>query len=92
MTKKITFDTVHRLLDRLGFVQIPAQKSAILFEHKASDTLLVFRPHKRRESIDPVTLSVVRKMLDEKGLLNREEFDEVLHGGLVNGSAKTRKN
>jgi hypothetical protein len=91
VAEKINFDTVHRLLDELGFVQIPARESAVLFQHKASDTLLVFRPNKGGESIDPVTLSVVRKMLDEKGLLDRDEFDEVLHGTSLNGLAKTRR-
>jgi hypothetical protein len=91
VAEKITFDSVHRLLDGLGFVQIPARKSAVLFEHKASETLLVFRPHKGEESIDPVTLSVVRKMLDEKGLLDREDFDEALHGVSLNGSVKTKR-
>ena len=66
---KVTFGEIRQLLNELGFVQIPARRPAVLYEHKESDTLLIFRPHRLNEPVDAVTLAVVRKFLDEKGLL-----------------------
>lgn len=90
MAKKTTFGEIHRLLGELGFVQMPAKKPAVLFEHKASDTFFIFRPHRLTEPADAMTLSVVRKMLDEKGLLNREEFEDALHQASANGVVKDK--
>jgi hypothetical protein len=91
VANKVTFGEIHRLLDGLGFVQIPARRPAVLFEHKPSDTLLIFRPHRPGEQADAVTVSVVRKMLDEKGLLDREDFDEALREASANGKADSRR-
>jgi hypothetical protein len=73
-----TFGDLHRLLKGLGFVQVPANGPYILFEHKPSDTLLPFRQHRPDEQVDAMNLAVVRKMLDERGLLERDDFESAL--------------
>ena len=86
MANKITFGQIHRLLGELGFVQVPTTKPNVFFEHKPSDTQFFFRAHRASEPVDAMTLSVVRKFLDEKGLLDRTEFEDALHQ--ANGAAK----
>lgn len=78
MTAKVTFGQIHRLLGRLGFVRTPVEGPHVLFEHKPSGALLVFRPHRLSERVDAMTLSIVQKTLDEYGLLDRDEFEEAL--------------
>jgi hypothetical protein len=59
----------------------------VVLEHKQSDTQLFFRAHRLSEPVDAMTLSVVRKMLDEKGLLERDAFESALHHASINGAA-----
>ena len=89
MTKKVTFGDVHRLLKAFGFVLTPVEGSHVLFEHKASETLLPFRAHRLSERVDPVTLAIVRSVLDGRGFLDRDDFDNALQKVIANGRAKS---
>lgn len=80
MTDQITFDQVQRLLGKVGFVRTPVKGTHVLYEHKRTGTLLAFRPHRDTESVDPMTLSIVRKTLDENGFLESDVFEQALLG------------
>lgn len=84
---KFTFGEIHQLLGGLGFVQVPAKKPGVIFERDA-DTFFIFRPHRPSDPVDAMTVSVVRKFLDEKGLLERDDFEDALHQASANGVAK----
>ncbi len=93
MADKLTFGTVHRLLSDLGFVRTTGTKPRphVLFEHKPSDTVLVIRPHSDDEPVDRMTLAVVRKWLDEKGLLEGSAFEDALREAAADGKARTKR-
>jgi hypothetical protein len=50
-----------------------------VFEHPGSGSLLMFRRYRARDSVTPVNLAAVRKLLDERGLIPPDEFDNRLH-------------
>jgi len=91
MAKKVTFGQVRRLLDELGFEKMPHKEPHVVYEHKPSDTLLFFRPHRLREDVDPMTLSIVRKTLDWKGFLEEDKFDAALRKAPANGRPKEKR-
>jgi predicted RNA binding protein YcfA (HicA-like mRNA interferase family) len=90
MSKKVTFGDIHRLLEAYGFEQTSIKGKHVLFEHKASDTLLMFRPHRRNELVDAMTLSIVQKTLDARGFLESDEFEDALRQVSVDGKAKIK--
>src|SRR2546430_507936 len=77
MTSKITFAELCRLLEAMDFGRTN-QSTHVLFEHPASSTLVVLRPYEPREVVNPVDLAVVRKTLDERGLLPADAFENFL--------------
>lgn len=77
MTRKITFAELCRLLEGLDFAVI-SHPTHVLFEHVPSDTLVILRPHGPREIINATDLAVVRKTLDERGLLAADSFEDFL--------------
>ena len=91
MTKKVTFGDIHRLLEELGFVQTTVKGKHVVFTHKPSDTLLIFRPHRRNERADPMTLAMVRMSLDQRGFLERDEFERALREGPAAKAKPKRK-
>ncbi len=90
MTERITFGDVHHLLGEFGFEQTPVKGSHVLFEHKPSGTVVAFRPHRRNERIDPMTLAIVRSVLVENGFLEREDFETALREASANGRARAK--
>jgi hypothetical protein len=95
MSKKVTFGDVHRLLTGLGFVkktgviETPLRVKFVAFEHEPSDTLLVFRAHRLNEKIDAMNLASVRFMLDARGFIERDDFDDALRDAAANGRTRT---
>jgi predicted RNA binding protein YcfA (HicA-like mRNA interferase family) len=90
LTKKATFGDIHYLLEKFGFVQMPVEGKHVLFKHK-SGVLLMFRPHRLNERVDPMTLSIVRKTLDLNGFLEQDEFESALHEISANHFPKARQ-
>lgn len=81
MIERVTFGDVHRLLDQYGFVREPGVKRCVLFKHDESGAVLVFRPHRLSERVDPMTLSIVRwRLVWHEFLEDDMAFYVALHG------------
>jgi hypothetical protein len=78
MSDKVIFGDLHRLLARFNFVRVPVEGKHVLFEHKSSNTLVAFRPHRSTERVDAMTLAAVRKTLVDNGFLERDAFPQAL--------------
>ncbi len=74
MERKISFAELRQFLERLGFTET-VHPTHVVFEHLASDSLLVFRRYRARDAVSPANLVTVRKLLDERGLVEADEFD-----------------
>ena len=73
-----TFGDLDKLLADLAFTRLVVRGSHVTYEHP-SGALLMFPPHRASEKVDPKTEIVVRKTLDEFGLMEREQFEDLWH-------------
>ena len=89
--RKVTFGDIRRLLSEYGFVQLPGDGKAVVFEHKRTNTLLFFRPHRLKERADAFYLAMVEKMLDERAILERDEFEDALRQASPEATSKSKR-
>ena len=75
MKNKIRFADLRQLLLDLGFREISGP-TEIIFSHRPTDTLFVFRPYRAGDKVADYNLIEVKDMLDARGLLAEESFDD----------------
>ncbi len=73
-----TFGDLERILGELDFAKIVVKGSHVSYEHP-SGALLMFPPHRLNEKVDESTRLVVRRTLDEFGLMERAQFESLSH-------------
>ncbi|MBV9123826.1 MAG: hypothetical protein JO112_10755 [Planctomycetes bacterium] len=73
-----TFANLRQLLLDLGFEMKVVPDSHVVFEHGPAHARLVTEPFADGETVDPATIAVVGRNLDERGILPRARFDELL--------------
>jgi len=73
-----TFGDLDRILGDLDFARIVVKGSHVTYEHP-SGALLMFPLHRVSEKVDQKTSIVVRKTLDEFGLMEGEQFETLSH-------------
>jgi len=74
----LTFGDLDRILSELDFTRIVVKGSHVTYEHP-SGALLMFPPPRANAKVDPKTITVVRKTLDEFGLMERDQFESLAH-------------
>ena len=72
-----TFARLRDILAKLGFRACEAG-SSLVFEHPAASARLYLDRLPDGETVDQATLVVVRRNLDERGILSRAGFEELL--------------
>jgi hypothetical protein len=75
MVEDITYGDLFQILQSIGFVERSIPNSHVGYRHAQSDTLILLAPHTADEVAKPIDLKYVRRVLDEKGLLDGKEFD-----------------
>ncbi len=75
---KCTFQQLREILLGLGFEMRRVDGSPILFEHVEPYARLILDPFHDGDIVDPATLAVVRRNLDERGILPRSQFEDLL--------------
>jgi hypothetical protein len=76
MNKAIPFSRLQHLLAGLGFQERVVPDSHIYFEHPPSGTLLLYHVYHANEPLTWADFVKTRKFLDERGLLQREQYEE----------------
>lgn len=79
MIKSITFAELRRLLQDLGFEESTFREKFFRFEDTRSDTVFVFPAYQPEDWVRQVDLIVVRRFLDERGLMDAAKFDHLLN-------------
>jgi hypothetical protein len=72
-----TFAVLHQLLIDSGFTVRRTEKF-IRFDHPETETRLLLRPYAEGEAVDAADLVAARKILDERGVMPRQEFEQRL--------------
>jgi hypothetical protein len=71
------FATLRQILLDLGF-EMKADSKRILFDHPEPKTRFLYPPYREDQQVDPGDLVAARHILDMKGFLPRERFEELL--------------
>jgi hypothetical protein len=77
---KVTFAQLRQFLEGFGF-EFFRLRDRLLFEHKDSDTLFVFRRYRANEAVGEADLISVRHQLHYRGFMERDDFDEAVRTG-----------
>ena len=72
--EEITFFDLEKLLSRLGFINQPTTGSQTVFQHAASNTLIILPHYEPQEPLREIHLLGTQKMLIEKDLISRAAF------------------
>jgi hypothetical protein len=76
MRTDIKFSEVRRLLLELGFREFTGPKRERVFELKTADALFVFQAYRPNDYVREYNLLEIRKMLDARGLMSAEAFED----------------
>ena len=79
-----TFGVLRQVLLDLGFTMRTDPKF-IRFDHAASQTWFLYPPYRDEDAVDPGDLVAARRILDERGFMPRERFEELLRKNLIAG-------
>ncbi len=75
---RITFAQLRQFLTDMGFTASVTPKSHVFFAHQPSGAEVALPIYRSNRIVLPHHLSTIRTMLDAKGLMDGDEFDEVL--------------
>ena len=75
---RVKFSSLRHLLMELGFQAVPVTKPHVGFLHDESELLIVLPPYRSNALVAPHHLVYVRMMLDGKGILNADKFDQLV--------------
>ena len=73
----VTFHEFREFLLELGFREIPQEKPRFKLEHP-SGSILLFRLYKDREKVTARDVLIVRRQLEEQGVIESSAFDRLL--------------
>ena len=74
MKNNTKFGQLRQLLLEIGFAEVSGPEQ-VVFRHEPSNTLFVFRPYRPGDSVTEYNLVEVQKMLDSRGLMSAETFE-----------------
>jgi hypothetical protein len=75
---RITFAELRQVLMDMGFAETVTPKSHWFFAHKPSGAELALPIYRSNRIVLPHHLSTVRTTLDARGLMDRDEFDDLM--------------
>ena len=73
---RITFGQLRQLLTDMGFTETVTPKSHVFFAHQPSGPEVALPIYRSNRIVLPHHLSTVRIMLDAKGLMAADDFDQ----------------
>jgi hypothetical protein len=79
-----SFRVLRQILLDLGFT-MRVDPKFIRFDHAASQTWFVYPVYRDEEEVSAGDLVAARRILDERGLMPRERFEELLRQKLIAG-------
>jgi predicted RNA binding protein YcfA (HicA-like mRNA interferase family) len=78
MSKPTTFAHLQGFLQGLGFQSKLIPGSHLYFQHPECGALIVLRLYRSEEEVSITDLALVRRVLDDYGIVDRERFDQLL--------------
>ncbi len=75
---RIKFAELRELLFGLGFREVALPEDAVGFQHDPSDTLIVLPTYRANRVVLPHHVASVRILLNGKGLMDADAFDDLV--------------
>ena len=76
--KSITFHALELALTAVGFVAVPTAGHHKVFRHEVTDTIVLLPLAPADSDVDAIHLAAVRRMVDERGVLDGDAFESLL--------------
>ncbi len=77
MVRHVTYGQLRNALTALGFDET-RHEDRLALKHRTSDTVFLFRPYEQSDWVKDGEVWFIRKVLDERGLLEPESFETLL--------------
>lgn len=74
----VNFATLRQILLDLGFAESVEMESRCWFIHPSPKTRIMLPILRQDEMVDLGDLVIIRRTLDERGILSREKFEQLL--------------
>jgi hypothetical protein len=84
---KVAFAWLRQLLLDRGFKEVIVPKSHVRFYHERSGTEIILPVYRANQIVMPHHLLTVRFILDAKGLVDEEDFDDLVGSASAKQSA-----
>jgi predicted RNA binding protein YcfA (HicA-like mRNA interferase family) len=84
-SKPTTFAILQGFLERLGFQYKVIPGSHLYFQHPSTGALIPLRLYQPEEELGATDRALVRRVLDDYGLVDRDRFDLLLQDQPVAG-------
>jgi predicted RNA binding protein YcfA (HicA-like mRNA interferase family) len=84
---RITFAQLRQLLLGMGFTETVTPKSHVFFAHQPSGAEVALPIYRSNRVVLPHHLVTARIMLDAKGLMDADEFDDLVASAAAKKSA-----
>lgn len=75
MTEQIKLSQLEDVLHKLGFEETRIEGSHIRFDNPYADAVILLSDQER--TVDSNRFRMVEKVLEERGIINREEFERL---------------
>ncbi len=76
---KINFLQLRQVLKKLGFNESWVKGSHVTFNNPQANALILLSTHQKGDDIRPAYLRMVEKVLEEKGIIQRQQFESLFH-------------
>lgn len=77
---KINFHQLRQaLVEKLGFKETWVKGSYVTFNNPQADAIIVLSSHQIDKVVKPAYMRMVEKVLEEKGIIRREQFENLFH-------------
>ena len=77
MRKQINFHQLEYTLHQLGFEEAWVNGSYVKFSKPEANALIVLSSYPREETVQIAHIRMIEKVLDEKGIISREDFENL---------------
>jgi len=77
-TRRVTYRDLERVLATVGFAPLPTSGRHKVFRHEATDTVVLLPLVQADGELDDIHLAAVRRMVDERGVIEGDAFDSLL--------------
>jgi hypothetical protein len=79
MPKQIHFSQLEQILKTLGFEEKWVDGKYVIFNNPEADAIIALSSYQKDKVLDPAYQQMVEKVLEETGIMSRDDFEDLLY-------------